>query len=79
MTAARVAVVAALLAAAVLAQDPPAVAPKAPDAAVAELGTPAAGKRAGRQARELGGWSLPGSATAEDILHQNCRRTVRQI
>ena len=55
MTAARPGAVVAWLAAVVLAkplpaQDPPASAPKAPDAAVAELGTPAAGKRAADRA-----------------------------
>ena len=53
MTAARPGAVVAWLAAVVLAkplpaQDPPASAPKAQDAAVAELGTPAAGKRLSR-------------------------------
>jgi len=50
VTAARTALVAALLAAPVVAQDPPVAAPKAQEAAVAELGTPAAGKRAADRA-----------------------------
>ncbi|MFY7949254.1 MAG: hypothetical protein ACOVRP_08575, partial [Gemmatimonas sp.] len=55
MTAARPGAVVAWLAAVVLAkplpaQDPPAAAPKAQDAAIAELGTPAAGKRAADRA-----------------------------